>query len=173
VVARGFVAGTPDAAFQVVVFGDYQCEPCAGVQHKLKLLLHEYPGLPGVRYRHFPIAALHPHAFDAARTAECAGTQGRFPQYHDQLFAGQKTIGPASWGSFAVAARVPDMGDFRSCIARRVTENDVELDAGLGRSLGLTATPTILINGRKFRSLRRALQVLEARLREFARRARS
>jgi hypothetical protein len=160
VVARGFVRGAVDAEYQVVVFGDYQCAPCAEIQQQLRLLLDKHPDVVSVRFRNFPVARLHPHAFDAARAAECAGVQGSFGRLQDLLFEKQEKIGLIGWDAFARAAGVPDSAAFSLCMRQAHTARAVDLDVESGRAVGVRGTPTLLINGRVFRSPNDALVLL-------------
>jgi protein-disulfide isomerase len=128
-----------------VEFSDFQCPACRAAAETLRRVRQRYPQQVAVLYRHAPIPS-HEHAADAARASQCAGEQGRFEAYHDALFAHQKSIGQISWTAFADTAGVADGNAFASCVNGGGTGAAVEDDRSEARRLGVSATPTLLIN---------------------------
>jgi protein-disulfide isomerase len=97
-------------------------------------------------FRNFPITTSHPHAEQAAETAEAAATQGRFWQMHDLLYENQRRL------------RDPDLRDYAERLALDVDRFDKELaehvhaarvreDFMSGVRSGVNGTPTFYING--------------------------
>jgi protein-disulfide isomerase len=148
--AGGRVLGPAGARVKIVEFSDFQCPFCARVQADLARVREAYPDDVAIVYRHFPLDALHPHARSAGLAAECAGDQERFEAYHDALYADQRAIGARSWRAFAEAAGVPDLPRFESCVAEGRFLERVEEDVRVGRSAGVSATPTFVVGGRMF-----------------------
>ena len=52
-------------------------------------VMKDYNGKVRLVYKHFPLVSIHPHAQKAAEAAECAKAQGKFWEFHDQLFTTQ------------------------------------------------------------------------------------
>lgn len=138
--------GPAEAPVTIIEFSDFQCEFCKVHAERLDRLRQAHPGEIAILYRHFPVAEQHPHAYNAALAAECAGEQGRFQAYRDVLFRNQALIGKTGWSEFARQARVPDVEDFGSCVSGRRHARRIAADVEAGKKLGVPATPTILIN---------------------------
>ena len=52
-------------------------------------------------FRNFPLATIHPHAEQAAETAEAAEVQGKFWDMHDTLFEHQHALNDAHLVQYA------------------------------------------------------------------------
>ena len=130
----------------VVEFVDYQCPFCLQAERRIGQLRERYGGDLAVSYRHFPLPT-HSHAFEAAIASECAGEQGRFIAFHDILFNDQKAIGINPWVEFATRASVPDHTRFLACLEEEAPRDRVEADMGLAQSIGVTGTPSFVVEG--------------------------
>lgn len=139
--------GPADAPVTIIEFSDFQCPFCARHAETLRRIRGKYGNQVAIVFRHFPLTGIHPHATDAALAAECAGAQQRFEPYHDVLFQRQDSIGSTAWNVFARDAAVPDTVKFQRCMRDREHAGRIEQDVAAGRSLGVTATPTTVING--------------------------
>jgi protein-disulfide isomerase len=136
----------PDAApVTIVEFSDFQCPFCRVIAARLDSLRALHPREVAVVYRHYPLR-IHPHAVAAARASECAGEQGRFWQMHDVLYREQEAIGQVRWGRFAGLAGIADSVSFERCMDRVEAHPAIRNDTIAGGRLGVTATPTLLIN---------------------------
>lgn len=146
-VAGGHIIGPTEAPVTIIEFADFQCPHCQHLARILRDLRQEYPKEIRVVYRNYPLSGLHPFALEAALAAECAGLQGRFDAYHDVLFEWQDSIGTVRWDVFARHAGVPRIAAFAKCIRDRTTAHRVEADVAAGERLGVTSTPTVVVNG--------------------------
>ncbi len=145
--SSGLWIGPPEATAVIVEFADFQCPFCADVSKHLKVLRGRYGDEIGVLYRHFPLSAIHPHAFDAAVGAECAAKQDSFAEFHDFLFSAQEAIGNVGWEILAEEAGVPSVAEFVACKSEDWAVKRVLEDVFLADRLGLTWTPSIIVNG--------------------------
>jgi protein-disulfide isomerase len=142
----GSIVTTGDSnALHLVEFSDFQCPFCAALHAALDSVLTEQPGRIHLRYRHFPLEQIHPYAFAAAVAADCAGRQGAFKRYHDDLFTDRETIGVRSWTERAAAAGVADTADFQACMRDSTASLSVETDIAAALSLQLRGTPALLV----------------------------
>lgn len=148
--ATGNRIGSEDAPVTVVVFSDFQCPACARFAESLHEVQARHPGRVSAVYRHFPLPN-HAFAVPAARASECAAAQGRFREMHDELFRAQDSIGIRPFTRFAAIAGVPDEEAFEACLEDVSSAAAVRRDADAGSLLRLTATPTLLVNGRRVR----------------------
>lgn len=60
---------------------------------------------------------MHPDALQAAEAAQCAGDQGRFWEFHDELFANYSTFSPDDFGGYATDLEL-DVTAFAACLER-------------------------------------------------------
>ena len=87
----------------------------------------------------------------AAQAAACAGDQGKFWEYHDYLYAHQRGentgyLTNANLKTFASALSL-DRTPFDVCLDSGRYKAVVDNDGSEVRRLGLTGTPTFVING--------------------------
>ena len=83
--------GPQEAPATIVVFDDYQCPYCAGLEPLLRQVSETYPKDVKLVIKQFPLAA-HGYAKKAATAALAAGKQGKFWEMHGKLFANQKDL---------------------------------------------------------------------------------
>ena len=104
-------------------------------------------------YKDFPIVSNHPQAADAAEAAQCAGEQDAYWEMHERLFAQ-----PEEWDTTQDAARASferyadeldlDADALRSCLDDERYAADVQANFEEAAGLGLTGTPSFIINGK-------------------------
>lgn len=149
---------------QLVEFSDLECPACR-VFHTMTLpaLMESFGTDLTVRLVHFPISS-HRFAKPAARAAECAAHQRRFPEFVALVFAKPDSIGIKLWAAFARDAGVRDSSAFVRCMGNPGATALVDSGRALGERLGIKGTPTILVNGWQTRnpSLAEAERVISA-----------
>jgi protein-disulfide isomerase len=140
--------GAADAPVTIIEFADFKCGFCLRhFNQTLPILREEYIATGKVRYifRNFPILGVQSRW--AALAAECAHEQGRFWEYHDQLFAltqqGQEFL-RSRLKSIAAELGL-DSAQFDSCLDSSKYLAEVQEDIMAGQ--GVTGTPAFLING--------------------------
>lgn len=145
--------GSPSAIVTVEEFADYQCGACASVYPVMKELHAAYAGNSNFRFifRHYPLSIPgHDKSGDASAATEAAGLQGKFWQMQDLLFRNQQawTSNPnylQIWEKYATDIGL-DVNKFKADLAGMQTKERVQLDVARGRALGISSTPTVLIN---------------------------
>ena len=152
--------GPQDAVVQIVEFGDHACPYCRSAHESLERLRAEWPEAVRVVWKAAP-SALHPGSDTAAEAALCAGRQGRFWDYHGRLFGNSGLFDQASM-SFIADELGLDVTAFNDCLIQRVTRPLVERTVNEALALGLTAIPTLFINGTRFEGALTYEQLLEA-----------
>src|SRR5215469_2709100 len=58
-------------------------------------------------FRNFPLTEMHPNAEHAAEIAEAAGTQNKFWEMHDMLYAHQQALDDQHLAEYATLLGVP------------------------------------------------------------------
>lgn len=147
------VYGDPDAPITIMEFVDYQCPKCKefGLFVKPQVdVAYIRTGQARLVVHDFPLLALHPHAFVAARAARCAGDQDRYFEYHDLVFETQDDWSPMgnAIGHFnGLADELElDAQAFRDCLESDRHAKVVTANMKLGLALGVGGTPTLLVH---------------------------
>jgi protein-disulfide isomerase len=142
--------GQPSAPITVVEFGDFQCPNCKRAVTVLDALLKKYPKDIKLVFMDFPI---NPSGISrqVAYGGVCAQNQGKFWAYHDAAFKSQASLSKESPARIARQVGV-SMDKFEQCMQDRGTRAKVQASADEARRLGVTATPTLFVDGRPFPS---------------------
>ena len=157
--------GPADAKVTVVEFLDPECESCAAVAPQVKALLKEYDGRVRFVVRYMP---LHRNAKMAAQYIEAAGEQGKYWEMMEKLFAMQgewgEKHGPAGHNTVPTAPVSElfekygtqiglDAGQLNAAAGQPKYAEKAERDLRDGQALGVRATPTFFVNGRRLARL--------------------
>ncbi|HXG71679.1 MAG TPA: DsbA family protein [Gemmatimonadaceae bacterium] len=140
--------GAPHAPVVVTVFEDFQCPFCKSLASDLLAARQRRPSALAVVYRQYPLSS-HFHSNGAARAALCAGRQGVFEQMHRKLYEEQDSIGHKAFLEFARESGVSDLGAFEKCLDDPKIQTEIKRDSLAGVRLGISGTPTLLINDLK------------------------
>jgi protein-disulfide isomerase len=138
--------GSQDAPIELIEFSDFQCPFCQRANPTVEQVLKTYGNRIHFVYRHYPLPN-HPNARPAAEAAACAGEQGRFWEYHDQLFANATRLTDADLKQHALTAGL-DASRFNACVDGRKFKSEVDKDLAEGSQAGVSGTPAFFINGR-------------------------
>ena len=136
----------PATAPTVIVYTNYQCGFCARRNADLATLATELDF--HLAYRH-SVSENQPLAFKASAAAECAGDQGKFWEYNDQLFISAKTLNEQSLGEIAEQLKL-DMAEFAQCTATEKYKDLLIAAKQEAEDKKIRATPTIFINGVRY-----------------------
>jgi len=137
----------PAAAFLTIVeFADFQCPYCKREAAAVDALRAAWPDDLRVVFKHFPIQG-HNFARGAALASECAHRQGRFWEMHAQLFANQGSLDDGMLEGYARLAGVADLAAWNACRTGEEAKARVDGDQKAGYAAGVSATPTLFLNG--------------------------
>jgi protein-disulfide isomerase len=143
---RDHIQGPPAAAVTLVEYGDYECPYCGAAYPIIKEVQSRLGERLRFVFRNFPITTSHPHAEQAAETAESAAAQGRFWQMHDLLYENQKRLRDPDLRGYAELLGL-DVERFDKELAEHVHAARVREDFMSGVRSGVNGTPTFYING--------------------------
>jgi NhaA family Na+:H+ antiporter len=140
------VSGDPDAPYELVMYGDFECPYCAAAQSILARVRSRLGDDLRFVFRHLPLESVHPHARHAAEASEAAAAQGAFWEMHDALYAGRGRLEDADLVSHARG-----LGLDAERVGRELATGEhagrVERDAASAAALGLSSTPAFFVNG--------------------------
>lgn len=139
--------GAPTAPVQIVEFVDFECPACRHYHETVwPQVLTRFGPRVSLVLVHFPLE-IHRFARVAALAVECADQQRATERFVGLVFAKQDSIGLKSWSSFAHEALVPDVARFTRCVESSPSTRRIDAGVGLAGSLGIRATPTVVVNG--------------------------
>ena len=139
--------GNADAPVTIVEFTDFQCPSCAALHPELERLVKEYGGKVRLVARDFPLSQ-HTEAFKAAEAAEAAREQGRYWEYVQIMMRNQSALSVEKLKEYAGELKL-DRTRFDSSLDSGKFTEAVQRDVEDGMKLGINATPTLFINGRR------------------------
>jgi protein-disulfide isomerase len=151
---NSYVSGAKDAAVTLVEFGDYQCPACGQAEPIIEQIRKDYADKSfRFVFRNYPLS-MHPNAQPAAQAAEAAGAQGKFWEMHDALYSNQNAWANLSdptsqFEQYAKQVGVADMNKFKNELASHAYAAKIQADQKDGDTLGVSATPTFFLNGKK------------------------
>ena len=146
--------GTPGAPVVLVVFSDFQCPKCQEEAKVLRDNLQKaYPDKVRVYFKDFPLEPIHPWARAAAIAGRCVFREkpAAFWDYHDWIYEHQKEILPDNLKTKVIGwadTKGLDSAKLGQCMDAKATESEVDRELAEGRSLMISGTPTLFINGR-------------------------
>ena len=155
VIQNASALGSDTANITIVEFGDYKCQYCARFHRETKSqLIDNFVDTGQVKFM-FKDFVVNDRPMDkqstlAARASYCAADQGKYWQYHDEVYNNSKGE-DVGWVTkevlnlFAQNVRVPDLMKFSECVDSQKYNDVVAQNNELARSLGVSATPTFLV----------------------------
>ena len=166
------ILGNSNAEITILEWGDYQCTFCYKFHHNtLDVINEEFikTGKVKLVFKDFPLNG--PDSFLAAEASYCAEDQGKYWQYHDELYknwGGERTgwITRESLDKFASTVNL-DLIEFNTCLDDKKYQDKVNIIHEFGKELGIDATPSFLVfNDQKIIKIR-GNQPLEVFLKTF------
>ena len=155
--AKGPVEGTANAPVEIVEFSDFQCPHCKRAQPTLEKLMSESPNARLV-FENFPISQIHKWADRAAGYADCIAQKNpeQFWKFAKEVYDQQEQITDEN-AATKLSTIATDAGEdgpgTATCADAPETKARVNQQYQLGSSVGVNATPTVFVNGRKIERL--------------------
>jgi protein-disulfide isomerase len=163
--------GPKDAPVMIVEFGDLQCPACKAAQPTIEALVAAEPNARFV-FQNFPLE-MHNWAVKGAAYSDCVGraSNDAFWKFVSKTYETQSDITAANADEklTAIADGAGVKGsDIAACAAKPDTKARVDASIALGKSVDVTGTPTVYINGRKVGSFDARMTEVYKSLAEFA-----
>ncbi len=149
-VGKSKIRGNEKAPVTIVEFSDFQCPYCSRLQPILKQILEAYPNDVKLVFKDFPLS-FHKHAKNAAKAAHAAGEQEKYWEMHDLIFENYNKLDENKFKEFAEKLNL-NVEKFVADYNSNKYDNQIQQDINTGRSVGVSGTPTLFINGKKMRS---------------------
>jgi protein-disulfide isomerase len=139
------VKGNPAAKITIVEFSDFQCPYCSRGNETAQQVLKAYPNDVKIVFKNLPLA-FHNEAEPAAKAALAAGKQGKFWEFHDELFANQQKLGDAFYEDTAKKLGLK-VDQWKKDLASPEIEAAVKADKNEADRLEVRGTPGFFVNG--------------------------
>ncbi|MFB5630174.1 MAG: DsbA family protein [Nitrosopumilaceae archaeon] len=144
--------GNEDAPITLVEFGDYQCFFCNKFFHETEpSIIENYVenGKVKIIFKDFTI--IGPDSIGAAHATHCANDQGKYWEYHDELYnnwAGENNGWASSENLLKFAQNIGlNEDDFKKCMSDGKYQQLVSASSNDARNLGITGTPAFFVIG--------------------------
>lgn len=137
--------GKADAEVVIVEFSDFSCPYCAQMVSPLQQLAQKYPDQIAIVYRHLPRPG-NAYSYKAAIAAECGGRQNLFMRVRETLFEHQRNASERSFDHLVSSVGIPDATAFNDCLNDADMSKVIDDDVAAATSVGISATPTLVIN---------------------------
>jgi protein-disulfide isomerase len=137
--------GPPDALVHVVMFTDFQCPVCRRVVEPMKLLVRTFPADVRLVVKH-AASPRHARAEDAAAASLAAFRQSAFWPFYDRAFVDQRRLEIADLVGTAEALAL-DVARFRADMDDEAVRAQVRYETALAAHLGVSGTPSFVVNG--------------------------
>lgn len=179
------IRGAQDAKVTIVIYDDYQCPFCArSYVTVMNEVMTKYRDRARVIIKDFPLTETHPWALRAAVDSTCIAqnSPAAYWQFSDYVHTHQQEIN-SKWKPGEADKAVSALDDLalktaerngveatklQTCLAAQIAVT-VQASLAEGKSLGVSATPTMFVNGEEFEGVLTPNQIdaaLERALRE-------
>ncbi len=144
--------GDENAPITLIEFGDYQCHFCNKFFHETESgIVKNYVETGKVKIIFKDFTIIGPDSIGAANAAHCAGDQGKFWEYHDELYNNYtgENNGWAASENLVKFAKNLDLNEeeFTQCMSSGKYLKLVESSSTDARNLGITGTPAFFVVG--------------------------
>ena len=139
----------------MVEFGDYQCQNCARFHNETRnQIMNNFVDTGQIRFvfKDFVINDLPSDRAStlAAEASYCAADQGKYWQYHDELYdnsRGENTgwVTENNLKQFATRIGIQNLTEFSGCLENHTHRDLVESNSQLASGIGLRSTPSFVI----------------------------
>jgi protein-disulfide isomerase len=163
--------GPANSGVLLVEFSDLQCPHCKDAQPIVEKLVADEPNARFV-YQQFPLP-MHDWAFKAGSYADCLGRSNKdaFWKFIDAVFNAQSDITAANADEklkSLVTSSGGNAAEAAACAVKPDTKSRIDHSLALGKSVDVTGTPTLFINGRKISDIKNTPPDILKKLVDFA-----
>lgn len=155
--------GPDDAPVTIALFTDFECPYCRKIEPLLAEVHRKNPDTVKIVFKNMPLQ-FHKFADPAARAALAAEKQGKFWEFHDELFAAE-TVNMETISAIATKLNL-DVEQWQKDMGSQEVRQKIYRDMQDAQQAGVTGTPTLFVNGRlvKNRSLQGVQQLIDKAL---------
>ena len=167
--------GPEGAPIKVVEYSDFLCPFCRNLANAFSNFIPKSGGQIAIYFKNYPLdqecnpaitKTVHEGACELALGAVCAEDQGKFWDFHDYIFSEPaKDLTLEGVVRLAGSAGL-DQDIMQVCMGSKKARKRLAQDIDEAKRLGVAATPTVYINGKKLDQINGFLNAVES---EYAR----
>jgi len=167
--------GPANAPVKVVEYSDFLCPFCRSLAGALSQFVPQAGGRVVVYFKNYPLDAAcnpklkqstHPGSCELALGGVCAQRQGKFEAYHDKVFS-TDLHNPQRADVVRLAGQVGlDPQAMQGCLDDPRTRDTLAAQVAEANQLGVAATPTVYVNGKKLPRLNDFVAVVDKEARK-------
>jgi protein-disulfide isomerase len=171
---NGVHIGDPNAPVKIDVYEDFRCSACMQYTQNFEpQIIQTYVDTGKVYYTFHSFIVIDGNdGTDAsnrsANAAMCASEQGRFWEYHETLFANQLSESASLFTDERLITMAQnlnlDMTSFNQCYQAKRYAPEIQTDIAEARTLNLSFTPSILVDGKLVQSFDQLSTTIDAAL---------
>lgn len=145
--------GELDAPVVIVEYGDFRCPFCGlFARDSMPIIIEKYVDTGLVRFEWRDAPFFGEESYVAAVAARAAGRQGKYWEYHGELYAraperGRLDITPALLQDIAETVGITDIAQFAADLNDEAVASGVQRDFQEAVTLGINSVPIFLVNG--------------------------
>jgi protein-disulfide isomerase len=151
------VKGPESAPITIIEFSDFQCPYCSRGRMVAEELyaMEKFKGKIKIAFKNFPLD-FHPQAMPSAVAALAAHKQGKFWEFHDELFLNQAKLGGIKEGDaqaseaymVEIAKKLGlNVDKFKDDLKATDIQTQIKADKADAAKAGVRGTPFFLVNG--------------------------
>ncbi len=118
------IIGSKDAELTIIEFGCYACQYTKKAEPIMKEVIDYYKGRVNLQFKNFYIPH-HNLSYTSALAADCALEQGRYNEYHENLFLEQEKMKDIESLVEAAGSVGMDISKFSECLDTEKYKNEV------------------------------------------------
>lgn len=154
--------GPLHGVLNIVEFADFLCPHCRHMAKELDRFSQKHPDEVSITYRHYPLdqacnpaitRPFHQGSCLLAYASYCALKQNKFWDMHHAIYDNQEIFekeGVSKQAILVLAARLGlNRAALSACMDEKETKDTILMDVEEANEIGINATPTIFVNGRK------------------------
>ncbi len=147
------VRGEGKSGVTLTEYGDFQCPACGAYYPVVEQVYEKYHDQITFQFRNFPLRQIHQHAMVAHRAAAAADKQGKFWDMYNMLYKNQDSWTNQSdpttiFRGFAESLGL-NMTQYDTDFKSEAVNDIINADIAEGQKLGISGTPTFVIDGKK------------------------
>ncbi|HEX2735125.1 MAG TPA: thioredoxin domain-containing protein [Polyangiaceae bacterium] len=139
--------GPKTSKVTIVEFSDFQCPFCAKAANVTSQIKEKYGDKVHFVFRQFPLS-FHQNAAGAAQAALAANAQGKFWEFHDEMFKNQAGLARPDLEKLAKTLGL-NVDKFKQDLDSAALKPRVDADVKMGEDVMVQGTPTMFINGKR------------------------
>jgi protein-disulfide isomerase len=145
----GLLEGPAMAPVTLLAYSDYTCPFCKELHGTIAELMTRYPHHLAVVWKNIDNTADRA-LLNTLLGVHCAAALGHFSEYHAAAFHQSQVVTfHRGWESLAATVFGAVSDSLRTCVLEQRYRSRIEQDASEGAKLGISATPTFFVNGRR------------------------